>query len=75
MDKEKEQFFKRFGQVVRDLRQKRGWTLEDMVDHDFSAQHFQKIEKGKKEITLFTAQRIANAFGASLSKLLIQMDW
>lgn len=74
MDRDKIQFFKQFGQVVRTLRQKRAWTLEDMIDHGFSAQHFQKIEKGNKEISLYTASRIAKAFRMNLSKLFKLFD-
>jgi len=69
MDKEKALFFKLFGKRVNQLRKEKEWTLEDMVDFEFSAQHFQKVEKGKKEINLYTAVRIANAFNISLSSL------
>lgn len=41
-----------------------------MISHGFSPQHYQKIEAGKKKITLWTAKRIAVAFGMSLSELL-----
>lgn len=74
MDKEKQKFFNEFGQMIRKIRQKKGWTLEDMVDHGFSAQHYQKIEKGKKEIGLYTCVRIAKAFNINLSKLFKAFD-
>jgi transcriptional regulator with XRE-family HTH domain len=70
MDKVQESFFKKFGAIVRQLRLERGLTLEDMQEYGFSAQHFQKVEAGKKAVNLFTANRIANAFNISTSKLL-----
>lgn len=69
VDKREEKFFKKFGEIVRKERHARNWTLEDMSDHGFSPAHFQKIESGKKAISLFTAQRIAKAFAVSLQAL------
>jgi DNA-binding XRE family transcriptional regulator len=46
-----------------------GLTLEAMQSHGFSAQHFQKIESGKKAVNLYTAYRICKAFKMSLSEL------
>jgi hypothetical protein len=74
MDKEQSQFFKRFGAVVRKFRLSKKMTLEDMQAFDFSAQHFQKIESGKKAVGLYTAQRIAKAFGLTLSSLIKQFE-
>jgi len=70
MDKEQSQFFRNFGAEVRRIRLSKGWTLESMQNFDFSSQHFQKIESGKKAIGLYTAYRIAKAFKIPLSKML-----
>jgi len=70
MDKEQSAFVKSFGAQVRTLRLSKGMTLEDMQDYGFSAQHFQKIESGKKAINFYTAHRIAKAFGIRLSQLI-----
>ncbi len=70
MDQEQKIFFKKFGAEVRKLRMAKGLTLEDMQDYGFSSQHFQKVESGKKAVSLYTARRIADAFKISLSKLL-----
>lgn len=69
MDKEEKKFFKNFGLMIRKFRLEKGWTLEDMQEHGFSAQHFQKIEAGKKAINLYTAVRIAQALEHSLAGL------
>lgn len=69
MQKDQETFYKKFGKVVRELRLEKELTLEDMQDFGFSAQHFQKIEKGLKAISFYTAIRIIRAFGTNLAKI------
>ena len=69
MDKEQTKFFRRFGAEVRKLRLSKNMTLEDMQECGFSAQHFQKIESGKKAVNFYTVYRIAQAFGMCLSEL------
>ena len=69
MDREQERFFRKVGAEIRKLRLAKNMTLEDMQDHSFSAQHFQKIEAGKKAINFYTICRIASAFGISLTDL------
>lgn len=73
MEREQTAFFKKFGALVRQLRLERGLTLEAMQDHGFSAQHFQKLELGKKAINFFTVHRIAKAFKISLADLVKKM--
>ena len=70
MNDEETAFVRSFGQRCKQYRKERGWTLEDMIPYGLSAQHYQKIEVGKKNLRLWTAQRIATAFGVSLSELL-----
>lgn len=74
MDKDQAAFVKRFGAEIRKLRLSRSMTLEDMQDYGFSAQHFQKIESGKKAISFYTAYRIAKTFGMKLSRLVKSLE-
>lgn len=53
-------FFKALGQRVKDLRQKRGYSQEDMMAFGFSARHWQQIEAGRP-ITMTTLLRICDA--------------
>jgi transcriptional regulator with XRE-family HTH domain len=50
------------GRHVRALRQERGMTQEDMMDHGFSVRHYQRIEAGLS-INLLTVWNLARAFG------------
>ena len=64
-----EEFCKAFGERVRALRQKRGWTLEETEEHGWSSwRHLQKIEGGKN-ITLHTLIKVANLYGLHPSEL------
>lgn len=74
MEKAQEQFFKKFGAAVREIRQKKKMTLEDMIEYGFAPQHLQKIETGQKAVSLFTVHRIAIAFGMKVSALISRME-
>lgn len=74
MDKGQEKFFRCFGGEVRKIRMSKEMTLEDMQKFGFSSQHFQKVESGKKAVSLYTAFRIAKAFGLTLSKLISSLE-
>jgi transcriptional regulator with XRE-family HTH domain len=61
-------FFAALGHRVRNLREKRGLTLEDMIARGFSARHWQQVEKGRP-ISCTTLLRISLVFGISVSSL------
>lgn len=55
---------------VRDLRRKKGWTLEEMsAACAVSRSMLSEIERGRANPTLAVAYRIAQAFGMSLGDL------
>jgi transcriptional regulator with XRE-family HTH domain len=68
-----EKFFRRLGTKVRELRNARGYSQEDMISHGFSARHWQQIEAGRP-ITLTTALRICEVFEVSIEGLLRRLD-
>ena len=60
---------KAFGLKVRELRESKGWTLENTEDHGWSNwQHLQKIESGKN-VTLTTVFKICEVFNVKLTDL------
>jgi len=63
-----EKFFQKFGARIRQVRQERDLTQEDMFDLGFSYRFFQRIEAGKP-IHLKTALRLADAFRVSIEYL------
>lgn len=63
-------FQKKFGERLRAMRVKRGWSLEDIEDHGYpSWQHFQKFETGLKDIRLSSILKICQVFDVTLSEL------
>lgn len=63
-----------FGERVRKLRKKRGWTQMQMaVELEMDSSYLCEIETGKQEICIRKMQAIAKGFGVSLSKLLSRL--
>ena len=54
-------FFRALGRRVKELRQGRGYSQEDMIAFGFSCRHWQQIEAGRP-ITMTTLLRICDAF-------------
>jgi len=68
LTKEYERFFKKLGQRIRQLRLDRGMVQEDLMSHDFSTRHYQRIEAGLP-INVITALRLCKVFKINLSDL------
>ena len=69
-DIKNKQKLKAFGLRVREIRERKGWTLEETEAHGWTNwQHLQKIESGKN-ITLATLFRICDVFNVKVSELL-----
>jgi len=64
-----EEFFRRLGARIKALRQKAGYSQEDMISFGFSARHWQQIEAGRP-ITLTTLLRIADTFKTAPEKII-----
>jgi transcriptional regulator with XRE-family HTH domain len=62
-------FFVGLGHRIRDLRNERGYSQEDMISFGFSARHWQQVEAGRP-ITIATLLRICDALNAKPEKLL-----
>jgi transcriptional regulator with XRE-family HTH domain len=57
------------GGRIKALREKRGYTQEDMISFGFSARHWQQIEAGRP-ITMTTLLRICDTFKVTPEHLL-----
>lgn len=63
-------FSKNLGLRIRQIRERRGWTLEYCEERGWpNWTHLQRIEAGKP-ITIQTLVRIANLFGVHPSEIL-----
>ena len=65
---------RRFGERLRQLRKKQGWTQVYMAEHvGIDRSYISDMENGKKAVCLPNLQVIARSFGMSMSKLLSGM--
>jgi transcriptional regulator with XRE-family HTH domain len=61
----------RFGENVRQARQDRGWTQEDLAAKtDLAVVQVSRIERGKREIRLTTLVRLLDGLDATPDVLL-----
>jgi len=66
-------FFIQLGERVRSLRNKCGYSQEDMIAFGFSPRHWQQIESGRP-ITVSTLLRICGLFKVSAERLVSGLD-
>jgi transcriptional regulator with XRE-family HTH domain len=66
---------RRFGELVRRLRQERGYSQEEF---SFRARLHQtyvsSVERGERNVTIQTADRIARALGTTLADLFTELE-
>lgn len=61
----------RLGKAIRARRRRLGLSQEAFANHiDMHAAYYAKVERGEKNITLHTLQRIAAGLGARMAELL-----
>jgi transcriptional regulator with XRE-family HTH domain len=61
----------RFGQRLRTLRVRKGWTQVELADYlGLDRGYISNIERGQRNVTLETVQIIAQGFGFTISQLL-----
>ena len=60
------------GDLVKKLREKKGWTLDELAEKSgISRRHLQSIEyHNRHNLTLRTIRRLAQAFGVKVEKFL-----
>jgi len=66
-------FFKGLGTRIRALRERAGYSQEDMITHGYSVRYWQKVEAGKP-ITLRTLLRICRLFAAPMGDVVRALD-
>jgi len=58
------------GMRIRFLRSERGWSQEDLaLEANINKNYLSDLENGRRNPSLDILERIANAFGISLSEL------
>jgi transcriptional regulator with XRE-family HTH domain len=66
---------KRFGDRVRELRLKRGWTQDEFADvSGFHRAYVGTVERGETNISLRNVETLAKALGVKLADLFRRLD-
>jgi transcriptional regulator with XRE-family HTH domain len=64
-----------FGVAVRQLRDRRGWSQEDLAAHaDLNRSYVGELERGQAIPSLLTLEKIAGALGISTTSLLVHAE-
>ena len=63
------------GKKIRSLRLSRGWTQEQLAEYaDLHVSYIVLLEKGANRATIETLEKLAQAFGISISELAHSLD-
>jgi transcriptional regulator with XRE-family HTH domain len=66
---------RRFGELVRRLRQERGYSQEEFSFRvGLHQTYISSVERGERNVTIQTADRIAMALGTKLSDLFGELE-
>ncbi len=68
-----EEFFRRLGRRLREIRRDRGLSQESMILLGFSGKHWQQLEGGRP-VTVTTLLRVCEALDVDLASLLKDLD-
>lgn len=64
-----------FGNTVRQFREQKGWSQEMLAERaDLNRSYIGELERGQAIASLITLEKLANAFGVSMSHLLSQTE-
>lgn len=70
-----EELAKRFGELVRRLRQENGYSQEEFSFRvGLHQTYVSSIERGERNVTIQTAQRIARALDTSLAGMFGELE-
>jgi transcriptional regulator with XRE-family HTH domain len=70
-----EMLARRFGELVRRLRQERGYSQEEFSFRvGLHQTYISSVERGERNVTIQTADRIAKALGTKLSELFGELE-
>lgn len=66
---------RRFGELVRRLRQEKGYSQEEFAFRvGLHQTYVSSVERGERNVTIQTADRIAKALGTTLADLFAELE-
>lgn len=70
IEKKHDKLVQLFAVNVRRLREKHGYTQEQMRDYGFNYRYYQKLESGTQAPNFLTLVKLADVFGVEVTDLL-----
>ena len=66
---------KHFGNTLRQFRDRKGWSQEALAEHsDLNRSYIGELERGQAIASLITLEKLASAFGVTMSHLLTHTE-
>jgi len=69
-----EEFFKRLGRRVREIRDAKGWKQKQISERGFNPNQWQQIESGDRGINISTLLNVCEVLETDLKTLLADLD-
>ena len=70
-----EELARRFGELVRRMRQDRGYSQEDFAFRvGLHQTYVSSVERGERNVTIGTADRIADGLDVTLAELFAELE-
>lgn len=71
----KKDILEAFGQRVRELRNERDWSQEELADEaELDRTYIGGIERGERNLALRNIQRLAETFGLTIAELMTGIE-
>lgn len=69
-----EEFFKRLGRRIREIREAKGWKQKQISERGFNPNQWQQIESGDRGMNISTLLNVCEVLQTDLKTLLAGLD-
>jgi transcriptional regulator with XRE-family HTH domain len=74
--KDEKRFLQRVGESIRDIREKKGWSQEELgFESGVHRTYVGAIERGERNLSLLSLRKITNALKVSVPSVLMGEDY
>jgi transcriptional regulator with XRE-family HTH domain len=74
--KDEKRFLQRVGESIRDIREKKGWSQEELgFESGVHRTYVGAIERGERNLSLLSLRKITNALNVSVPSVLMGEDY